>query len=122
MFILHNCAVFICRKARNPELEAMRKTAKEKAVESLPNLEHRIAELQTKTSRLHSAFLFDDSHGLMTLQMLCRCLSSTRNSLNFAGWEEFGIHLGLNPLVIEVMNLCVCFYVCLESFFCCFHY
>ncbi|KDR22395.1 uncharacterized protein LOC110826926 [Zootermopsis nevadensis] len=92
------------RKARNPELEAMRKTAKEKAVESLPNLEHRIAELQTKTSRLHSAFLFDDSHGLMTLQMLCRCLSSTRNSLNFAGWEEFGIHLGLNPLVIECIK------------------
>jgi hypothetical protein len=116
MFILHNYGIFIFRKARNPELEAMRKIAKEKAGESLPQLQHRIAELQTKTLRLHAAFLFDDSSGLKTLHMLCRCLSSTRNSLNFAGWEEFGVHLGLNPLLIEVIMLCIAFTVVLNLF------
>lgn len=102
MFILCNLGVFICRKARNPELEAMRKTAKEKAIESLQDSEHRDAELETKTGRIHAAFLFYDSLGLLTLKQLCLCLSSTRNSLTVSGWEEFGIHLGLKPLVIMV--------------------
>jgi hypothetical protein len=91
-------------------LEAIRKTAKEKALEELPNLEQRIAELQTKTSRVHAAFLFD-LLGSETLMMICLCLSSTKNSYNSAGWEEFGIHLGLNPLLIKVKRdittLCV---------------
>jgi hypothetical protein len=83
-------------------LEALRKTAKEKAVEELPKLDQSIAELETKTSRLHAAFLFDDSFGLETLSMLCLCLSSTKNSYSFPGWEDFGIRLGLNPLLIKV--------------------
>jgi len=101
-FISHNSGVFICRKVRDSELEALRKTAKEKAVEELPKLDQSIAELETKTSRLHAAFLFDDSFGLETLSMLCLCLSSTKNSYSFPGWEDFGIRLGLNPLLIKV--------------------
>lgn len=88
------------RIARNPELEAMRKTAKEKAAEELKSLDERIAELLQKISRVHAAFLFD-SLGSKTLQMLCRCLISTKNSYDSAGWEGFGIHLGLTPLLIK---------------------
>jgi hypothetical protein len=79
----------------------MRKTAKEKAAEELKSLDERIAELLQKISRVHAAFLFD-SLGSKTLQMLCRCLISTKNSYDSAGWEGFGIHLGLTPLLIKV--------------------
>lgn len=82
-------------------MEAMRKTAKEKGTEELNSLDERIAELVPKISRIHAAFLFD-SLGSKTLQMLCRCLISTKNAYNFAGWEEFGIRLGLTPLLIKV--------------------
>jgi len=82
-------------------LEAMRKTAKEKAAEELNSLDERIADLLPKLSRIHAAFLFD-SLGSKTLQMLCRCLISTKNAYTFAGWEEFGILLGLTPLLIKV--------------------
>ena len=87
--------------ARNPELEAMRETAMEEATEELNSLDERIADLLPKLSRIHAAFLFD-SLGSQTLQMLCRWLISTKNAYNFAGWEEFGIHLGLTPLLIKV--------------------
>jgi hypothetical protein len=120
MFILHNYGIFIYRKARSPELEVLKEIAMKKAGESTPDLQHCITELQTKTLRLHAAFLFDGSHGLQTLRMLCLCLSSTKNSLHFAGWEEFGIYLGLNPLLIEVIRLHICFYSCLECFLFCF--
>jgi hypothetical protein len=83
-------------------LEAIRKTAKEKDAEEITSLNERTtAELQAKTSRVHAAFLFDPL-GSRTLQTLCRWLISNRNSYNSAGWEEFGIRLGLTPLVIKV--------------------
>jgi len=88
------------RVARNPELEAMRETAMEEATEELNSLDERIADLLPKLSRIHAAFLFD-SLGSQTLQVLCRWLISTKNAYNFAGWEEFGIHLGLTPLLIK---------------------
>lgn len=91
------------RIVRNPELEVIRKTAKERALQEIPNLEKRIAELQTKASRVHAAFLFD-LLGSETLMMICLCLSSTKTSYNSAGWEEFGIHLGLNPLLIKCIR------------------
>ncbi|PNF14700.1 hypothetical protein B7P43_G10253 [Cryptotermes secundus] len=91
------------RIVRNPELEAIRKTAMEKELEELPNLEQRIAELQTKMSRVHAAFLFD-LLGSETLMMICLWLSSTKSSYNSAGWEEFGIHLGINPLLIKCIR------------------
>lgn len=89
--------------ARNPELEAMRKTAKEKAAEDLNSLDERIAELLPKISRIHAAFLFD-SLGSEALQMLCRCLISVKSAYTFPGWEEFGIHLGLTSLLMKVRN------------------
>jgi hypothetical protein len=89
--------------ARKPELEAMRRTAKEKAAEELHSLDERIAELLPKISRIHASFLFD-SVGLKTLQMLCRYLSSTKNAYTFAGWEEFGNQLGLTSLVLRVIK------------------
>jgi hypothetical protein len=79
----------------------MRKTPKEKAAEELNSLDERIADLQPKLSRIHAGFLFD-SIGSRTLQMLCRYLISTKNVYNFGGWEEFGILLGLPPLLIKV--------------------
>lgn len=98
----------------------MRKTAKEKALEELPNLEQRIAELQTKISRVHAAFLFD-LLGSETLMMICLCLSSTKSSYNSSGWEEFGIHLGLNPLLMkvkrDVITLCVYAFVMVLTLF-----
>jgi len=89
--------------ARNPELEAVRKTVKEKAAEEPNSLDERIADLLPKLSRIHAAFLFDPL-GSKTLQMLCRWLISTKNAYNFAGWEDFGIHLGLPPLLIKVIK------------------
>lgn len=91
-------------------MEAIRKTAKEKALEELPNLEQRIAELQTKMSRVHAAFLFD-LLGSETLMMICLCLSSANSSYNSTGWEEFGIHLGINPLLIKVKGDVITLYV-----------
>lgn len=87
--------------ALNPELEDMRRTAVETAAEELNSLDERIADLLPKLSRIHAAFLFD-SLGSRALQMLCRCLISTKNTYNFAGWEQFGIHLDLTPLLIRV--------------------
>jgi hypothetical protein len=81
----------------------MRKTAKEKALEELPNFEQRVAELKAKTARVHAAILFDIL-GSETLMMICLCLSSTKSSCNSAGWEEFGILLGLNPMLIKVKS------------------
>jgi hypothetical protein len=86
--------------ARKPVLEAVRKTAREEATEDLNILDERIADLLPKLSRIHAAFLFD-SLGSETLQMLCRWLISTKNAYN-TGWEVFGIHLGLTPLLIKV--------------------
>jgi len=78
----------------------MRKIVKEKAAEE-NSLDERIADLLPKLSRIHAAFLFD-SLGSKTLQTLCRWLISTKNTYSLGGWEEFGIHLGLTPLLIKV--------------------
>jgi hypothetical protein len=112
--VLNNSGVFICRIVRNPELEAMRNTAKEEALEELPNLEQRIAELQAKTTRVHAGFLFD-LLGSETLMTICLCLSSTKTSYSSFGWEEFGIHLGLNPLLIKVKRAVIV--LCVYAFF-----
>jgi hypothetical protein len=113
--VLNNSGVFICRLVWNPELEAMRKTVKEGALEELPNLEQRIPELQAKTARVHVAFLFDIL-GSETLMTICLRLSSTNTSYNSSGWEEFGIHLGLNPLLIKVKRVVIALCVMLFQF------
>jgi hypothetical protein len=89
-------------------------TAKDEALEELPNLEQRIAELQAKTTRVHVAFLFDVL-GSETLMTICLCLSSTKTTYNSSGWEEFGIHLGLNPLLIKVKRVVIA--LCVYAFF-----
>ena len=73
-----------------------------RSVEGPPDIEGMVIDLRRETTRIHAAFLFD-SFGLEVLSKLCLYISSTKSSYKFAGWEEFGIHLGLNPLLIKVI-------------------
>ncbi|PSN31909.1 hypothetical protein C0J52_23568 [Blattella germanica] len=85
------------RKPRDPDLENMRD------VEGPPDIDDVVMELRRETRSIHAAFLFD-AFGKEALKQLCMLISSTRNNYKFAGWEEFGIRLGLNPMLIKCIN------------------
>lgn len=85
------------RKIRKPELEEARKKGRiEGAPEALD-----LTELLEKTSRLHAAFLFDKVTGLLALQTLCRHLNTSKSTYGIGDWQDFGIRLGVDPLIIK---------------------
>lgn len=54
------------------------------------------------TPKIHPACLYYTEEGYLLLQNICILLSGTKSTYLYAGWEDFGIKLGLEPIIIKV--------------------
>lgn len=89
------------RKWRDPELESLRNQA---IITSKPNNDIIFQNLVRKTKFIHVSFLFGPE-GTKALRKICLPLSSTESENKpYSGWEDFGINLGLDPLVIKLFS------------------
>ncbi|KYN35840.1 hypothetical protein ALC56_09631 [Trachymyrmex septentrionalis] len=82
----------------DPELEKLRNE-----VDGPPNLDMTIVNIQTESSRIHAAYLFEHI-GKATLQKLCLLLSSTATGKIYNGWQEFAAHMGLTMEQIRCID------------------
>lgn len=89
--------MFAKRKV-DPELEKLRNE-----VDGPPNLDMIIANIQSESSRIHAAYLFEHV-GKATLQKLCLLLSSTATGKIYDGWQEFAGHMGLTMEQIRCID------------------
>ncbi|XP_071560263.1 uncharacterized protein [Temnothorax nylanderi] len=89
--------MFAKRKV-DPELEKLRNE-----VETPPDLDTTVANIQRESSRVHAAYLFEHI-GKATLQRLCLLLSSTATGKIYDGWQEFAAHMGLTMEQIRCID------------------
>lgn len=93
--LVSNSLYFSFRGPIDTKLKKLRDSA-----EPPPRLE--LEDLIEKASHIHAAYLFADPLGHKLLRELCLWLSGTKSSNLYAGWKDFSIHIGVNPMLVEV--------------------
>ncbi|KAF2894474.1 hypothetical protein ILUMI_11674 [Ignelater luminosus] len=85
--------------SKDPKLE----TVRDNNVPALPDTYEILEDLIT-IPKIHPACLYYTEEGYLLLQNICLLLSGTKSTYLYAGWEDFGIKLGLEPIIIKAIK------------------